>query len=190
MKAVMKQYYITFLVLIFLSGCTGSGGEDKQVVHAKNDAVKLDSLAEDTAKQVVKPEDDSLNYTSYYIVVIDTGKVYDRLNKKMQILNQMFKIPIEKDGRFYDAKRDLIVYPDAKPDEGFNGVYLPKRVASRDLSIEYMDAYKPSSKKKMMALLGGIYEKQTSADSALKKLKAIEHKSFKIKSKVYVGCIH
>jgi hypothetical protein len=46
------------------------------------------------------------------------------------------------------------------------------------------------ARSKTMGLVTGIFEAEASADSMLSVLTAIEPKSFKIETNMYIGCIH
>ncbi|MBW4889706.1 hypothetical protein KXQ82_08260 [Mucilaginibacter sp. HMF5004] len=126
----------------------------------------------------------------YYIVIADTGLNYDVLHQKMISINKPLKIKIDTLGRFYNPKKNLIQLPDNDPDEIYAGDYFLRRGEGESLSIEYLNAYKGSSNEKMMALLSGIYEKKSSADSALVLLKKTSASSFVLKADIYMGCMH
>lgn len=134
---------------------------------------------------------DQLNaYADYYVVIADTGNNYYSLRDKMFDISHTTGITIDTLDRFYNPKKDLIQLPDNYPeDDIYQGDYFPRRYPSQNLSLEYLDWYKDGAKAKTIALIRGIYENKTSADSALKVLESIQT-AFVIKSHIYVGCMH
>ena len=126
----------------------------------------------------------------YYVVIADTGISYDLLHQKMVMVNKALNIPIDTLGRYYDRKKDLIVLPDNDPDEIYAGDYFPRRDASESLSLEYLNFYKRSSRKRTIALVAGIFEKKNSADSAFAFIKKYSDKGWVLYTKIYQGCIH
>ena len=144
-----------------------------------------------------KPKEDTTTitneveeYADYYIIIADTGSNYAKLNKKMFQLKDIMSLEIDTLGRYYNKKKNLIALPDNADDELYAGDYFSRRNPSESLSLEYLDAYKHGAKKKQIALVSGIYEDQTSADSALLILKKTMSKAFKLKSHLYIGCMH
>lgn len=127
-------------------------------------------------------------YADYYVVVADTGLNYYSLRDKMFELNHATGLVIDTMDQYYDKQKDLIKLPDNYEDDILAGQYVMRRYPSKTLSLEYLDSYKIDSEKKMIALVTGIYENKSSADSALKALQPIS--AFSIKSKIYIGCIH
>jgi hypothetical protein len=142
------------------------------------------------------PEDDDTSdsaghdIATYYVVVADTNLDYNFLHKEMLDLDGQFKIPIDSMGRFYNKAKNLIALPDNDDDEIYAGDYYPRRYPSENLSLEYLDFYQRPAGKKTIALVTGIYETEKSADSALRVLQQTERKVFKIKSEIYIGCMH
>jgi hypothetical protein len=108
----------------------------------------------------------------------------------MLAVNKTLNIKIDTLGRFYNRKKNLIQLPDNADDEVYAGDYFLRRGEGESLSLEYLNAYKRGSNEKMMALLSGIYEKKSSADSALAILKRYDDHSFVVKTKIYMGCVH
>ncbi|QEC75851.1 hypothetical protein [Mucilaginibacter ginsenosidivorax] len=134
--------------------------------------------------------DEQLNaYASYYVLVVDTGKSYEELRNKMFNLHQSSNLDIDTLGRYYDKTKGLIQLPDGDDDEMYAGEYYPRRYPSQYLSLEYLDEYHPGSESKMIALVAGIYETKTSADSILEAIQPSE-KAFVLKARIYVGCMH
>ncbi|GAB4255809.1 MAG: hypothetical protein Kow0079_12770 [Vicingaceae bacterium] len=107
----------------------------------------------------------------------------------MYRLHKKFKIEIDTMGRYFNKQKNLICLPDDDEDEIYAGEYFPRRFPSKTLSIEYLNSYQKSSNN-TMALIAGIFDDKTSADSLQNQLKNQYNKSFVCKSKIYVGCIH
>lgn len=131
-----------------------------------------------------------IDFTTYYILIADTGPDYLSLNKKMFSINSKSNIPIDTMGRYFNKEKNLIALPDDDEDELYAGHYFPRRFPSESLSIEYFRFYEKRAAKQTMALLAGIYELENTADSVLTRLKLIEGKAFKLKASIYTGCIH
>ncbi|SEO47663.1 hypothetical protein SAMN05192574_108221 [Mucilaginibacter gossypiicola] len=127
-------------------------------------------------------------YADYYVVIADTGLNYYSLRDKMFELNHATGVGIDTMDQYYDKQKDLIKLPDNYDDDILAGQYVMRRYPSKTLSLEYLQSYKNDSDKKMIALVTGIYENKSSADSALKALQPIS--ALSIKSKIYIGCIH
>lgn len=127
-------------------------------------------------------------YADYYVVIADTGFNYYSLRDKMFELNHTTGVAIDTMDQYYDKQKNLIKLPDNYDDDVLAGQYVMRREPSKTLSLEYLASYKINSNKKMIALVTGIYEDKSSADSALKALQPIS--AFSIKSKIYIGCIH
>lgn len=146
------------------------------------------STVKPTAAVISDMDEQSDAYADYYVVVADTGLNYYSLRDKMFELNRAAGIAIDTMDQYYDKQKDLIKLPDNYDDEILAGQYVMRRYPSKTLSLEYLQSYKNNSDTKMIALVTGIYENKSSADSALKSLQPIS--AFSIKSKIYVGCMH
>jgi hypothetical protein len=148
---------------------------------ASNRAIQTNADTSDISEQLDA-------YADYYVVIADTGLNYYSLRDKMFELNRATGIAIDTMDQYYDEQKDLIKLPNNYDDEILAGQYVIRRDPSKTLSLEYLDSYKINSNKKMIALVTGIYENKSGADSALKALQPIS--AFSIKSKIYIGCIH
>lgn len=157
-----------------------SGKPDSTIVMPTVGAVE-ESPLEDTI---------DYNYATYFIIIADTSLDYSALHKKMFDLNRDFHIPIDTMGRFYNESKNLIVLPEDDEDELYAGEYFPRRFPSENLSLEYLDVYQEQTGEKTIALVTGIYENEKTADSTLNIVRKAENKAFKIKSNIYVGCMH
>ena len=125
-----------------------------------------------------------------YIVVADTGLNYYALDNEMKSLSHTAHIRIDTGDNYYNKAKNLIALPDTSSDEIYAGEYYPRRYPSESLSLEYLQSYRSTSAEKMIALVAGIYEKKSSADSAVKALATARGKAFAIKTSLYMGCIH
>jgi hypothetical protein len=138
----------------------------------------------------ISEDTNDYNNATFFVVIADTSLDYSILHKKMIDLNNKFNLPIDTMGRYYNKTKDLIVLPEDDEDEIYAGTYFPRRFPSENLSLEYLTFYQSQSREKTIALVTGIYETETSADSALTVLRMTESKVFKIKADIYVGCLH
>ncbi|MCB2377197.1 hypothetical protein LGH70_06360 [Hymenobacter sp. BT635] len=129
-------------------------------------------------------------YETYYVVVADTSLSYAALHRKMLTLNQQFAIGIDTLGRYYDPAKNRIILPDTSSDEMYAGEYTMRRFPAHSLSLEYLEAYQSAAGKQTIALITGIYEREATADSALAVLRPASRNVFKIKSSLFVGCLH
>ncbi|KAA3436132.1 hypothetical protein [Rufibacter hautae] len=154
-------------------------------------AVKDNKSAPEAESEFVEGENgDYEEYATYYVTIADTGMSYYPLREKMMALSQALPLPIDTMGRYYDTKKSLIVLPENDEDDLFAGDYFPRRGPDVHLSLEYLDLYQKKAGKKTIALVSGIYEKKTSADSALQVLKSAAGGAFVVKTEMYIGCIH
>ncbi len=189
----MKPYYVFFALIIF-AACKPKpvkvvvNADAKQVrvlpASYKTSNVLKSSVADTTA---IDEQIDA--YADYYVLIADTGKNYTELRAKMFNLHQSTDLVIDTMGRTYDKVKGLIALPDDSEDDIYAGEYYPRRYPSENLSLEYLSQYSDKAGLKTMALVAGIYENKTKADSALTNIKTGE-KAFVLKSKIYVGCMH
>ena len=105
-------------------------------------------------------------------------------------LSSLMKLEIDTMGRYFNKEKNKISLPDNAEDELYAGDYYPRRMPSESLSLEYLVLYQRKSRENTIALVTGIFDSESRADSALKVVKKYEFKSFKIKSEMYVGCLH
>ena len=180
----------TFLLLLTLAlfACSSEPKTNKlvekvlenQIVSVSDKSNLLDQTAEDSIN----------NYETYYLVIADTSSSYYELHKKMFDLNAEYKIPIDTLRRYYNKEKKQIVLPDNDDDEMYAGDYFPRRYPSENLSLEYLDFYNRNANQKTIALVSGIYQSEKSADSLLTIIRKTDNKAYKLKSQVYVGCMH
>lgn len=181
----MKQHTI-LLFFIFLSACK-SGLRDTGIVEIDSaKSLPIDSLKNSS----VAMDSSNADYATYFVLVADTSLNYSILNQRMFELKRKYHIPIDTMGRYYNTSKNLIALPDNDEDELYAGEYFPRRFPSENLSLEYLHIYQDNAREKTIALITGIYEKETSADSALAFLQKTEKGFFKIKANMYVGCMH
>ncbi|MBC7747943.1 MAG: hypothetical protein H7Z76_05085 [Methylotenera sp.] len=175
----MKTYLNLFLILL-LTSCV-----EKKT--ASTEITKINNLNESRQNNEVANTDE---YATYYVIVTDTSFDYNILKSKMLKLNQLLKIPIDTMGRYFNKKKNLIALPDNDKDQMYAGNYYPRRDPSENLSLEYLHFYQKKARDKTIALVAGIYEREKSGDSALTILARAKIKGFKIKSKIFIGCMH
>lgn len=168
----------------------GCNALTKPKVEEKSDKVFKTNQSDTIVEQVVDYIDTiDYDHEIYYIVIVDSSDNYFDLNKEMYRLHKEFKIEIDTMGRYFNQQKNLICLPDDDEDEIYAGEYFPRRFPSKTLSIEYLNSYQKSSNN-TMALIAGIFEDKTSADSLQNQLKNQFNRSFVCKSMIYVGCIH
>jgi hypothetical protein len=187
----MKKLLTLILMLaLFVFACQSKHNKQEPGIITKAIPAKykpLKTVPVPSNNQDINEQKDA--YADYYVVVVDTGTDYYALRDKMFTVKQSTGIPIDTMDRHYDKSKNLIILPDTSSDEIYAGDYIPRRYPSENLSLEYMTVYKQDSKEKTIGLIAGIYEKKTSADSALNIISA-QKEAFEFKSKVYVGCMH
>jgi len=180
------NFFLAASLVICSAACShnDTSGNKKVDTQAKVDSAKvevhIDSL----------PNENPGDFANYYVVIADTGLSYKELLKKMTTISIYFDVNIDFMNRKYDEKRDLIALPENDPDEIYAGEYYPRRYPSNFLSLEYLSYFQENAREKTIALVAGIYEEETSADSALHVFREKEPRAFKIKSHIYVGCMH
>ncbi|WP_162056496.1 hypothetical protein [Pontibacter pamirensis] len=192
----MNRFFQFAFLLVFLSCNSTQSQEAKEInlvtaeqAHpvgvAKADYSKaVDSSMSDTGSSYLEET------ATYYIVIADTSGSYKELREEMLSMHGSFKIPIDTMGRSYNESKNLIALPEDDEDEVFAGDYCPRRFPSTALSLEYLGLYQEKAAEKTMALVAGIYENKSSADSAVSVFRQIEQKAFVVRTDMYIGCIH
>ena len=183
---------ILFVLIFFLSACgtNRTGGGATMTVPPVNSNTTTIIQTNDQDENSNPSDSAGRDLATYFVVVADTSLDYHFLHKEMFDLNQQFNISIDTMGRSYNQTKNLIALPDNADDEIYAGDYYPRRYPSENLSLEYLDFYQTCAGKKTIALVTGIYETEKSADSVLMVLRQTEKKVFKIKSEIYIGCMH
>lgn len=180
---------IVLSLAIFCFSCrqpTGqSGTKDSTAV-----TLAVDTFTKKTMVDTSLNFNEEEAYANYEVIVIDTNNSYKLLNQKMFSLKEKLGMTIDSMGRYYNAKKDLIVVPENDEDEMYAGEYFPRRELSKTLSLEYMNQYQPNSKPKTIGIIAGIYANALEADSALTAIKQVAPKAFKLHSKLFIGCMH
>ncbi|NHA08021.1 hypothetical protein G7092_29745 [Mucilaginibacter sp. HC2] len=189
----MKIIYLLLLICI-IAACKPKPPKTNGEIKVKPAKVlsasyKTTQSLQVNARDTTQRDIDTINYADYYIVVADTGLNYNELRSKMFDLKKSLNIPIDTMGRSYNKAKDLIALSDKDEDEIYAGEYYPRRSVSDFLSLEYLNQYKSDAKEKTIALVRGIYENKTSADSALLAM-GQSKPAFAFKAKVYIGCMH
>jgi hypothetical protein len=159
----------------------------KQKETTRNDSVVLG--ASDTTKVSVASDNADDENAIFYLVIADTGKSYSLLDAKMYELSRVLKWPVDTMNRHYDLDKGQIVLADDDEDDMYRGEYFPRRSPSTTLSLEYYTVYGKATPDNI-ALVAGIFEQKTSADSMKKILKPYAMNAFVLRSEVYTGCMH
>lgn len=182
----MGKVFVGIMALLWLTAC--NSGADTQT--SGKQVTKADSTVQNASNDDATDEPLEDEYARYYVVITDTGQFYDPLHAKMNALQSRTKIPVDTMGRLYNRTKNLIALPDNDPDELYAGEYYPRRYPSVNLSLEYLNIYKTQSGEKTIALVAGIFESAKSADSLLAILKKSHPQAFRLKSVLYIGCMH
>lgn len=203
---------IPLLAAVLLAACTTQPDPAAQAAAAAPlrsapDSVLPEPPAAPVAAVVLKPADEappaadtaadsSGEYETVYVVIADTSRQYRPLRQQMLRLQAATRQRIDTLGRFYDPKKNLIRLPDTAPagdektfDEMYAGEYYPRRMPDATLSVEYADQYL-TARPKSMALVMGIYEQPARADSLLAVVRRTAPAAFRVKTSVYMGCLH
>lgn len=181
------MHKLVYLLVVLLIGFLFSCGMRKPESTVEITENTEGNSAQDSIDVEVVPYSD---YATYYMVITDTSLIYSELQKEIYRLSQNVNKEINTMNRSYDASRNLIALPLDDPDEIYAGGYYPRRFPSEFLSIEYMSFYSSQTREKNMALVSGIYEKQSSADSALVAIQKHTENAFVWKTEMYIGCMH
>ena len=127
---------------------------------------------------------------THFVVIADTGQNYYSLKSKMVSLSLSCKFRIDSNGNYYNPAKDLICIHDNSEDEIYAGEYFMRRNGSDYLSLEYLDWYQDKASKKTIAIIAGIFESEKDAEKMVVLLKPYSKNAYKIKSDIYMGCIH
>lgn len=183
------KHHPYILLFTFLSACASAPSDNSttSVVNPEGDTTTAKELLTDDYDEV---DTTNYDYATYFVVVADTSKDYFVLQKEMYRLNQLLDIPMDTMGRYFNKSKNLIALPDDDEDEIYAGDYFPRRFPSENMSLEYLHFYKNESGENTIALVTGIYENESSADSAVSLIGEVAKKTFKIEAYIYVGCMH
>jgi hypothetical protein len=128
-------------------------------------------------------------YALMYVVVADTSQQYTPLRRQMLRLHEATGQRIDTMGRFYDRAKNLIRLPDDDEDELYAGDYFPRRMPDATLSVEYTALY-TKGRPKSMALVTGIFQEPAPADSLLRVVRRTVPTAFRLKTRMFMGCLH
>ncbi|MVO09124.1 hypothetical protein GOQ30_08115 [Flavobacterium sp. TP390] len=190
----MKTYFIFLLLLLFYA-CNEKKENVVETQEIVSDSIlkKQDSLEELKFTVEETPTDTLSEFSeieTFYVVVVDTSLNYAMLHQKMFDVHHKLTIPIDTMGRYYNPTKDLITLPEDDEDELYAGDYFPRRFPSETLSLEYLSIYKNNTNEKTIAVVSGIFEQEKKADSSLKEIQKVFPKTFKLKTEMFVGCLH
>lgn len=182
--------YLLGGLLLMLTACSGSSSEKD--ANTPDGAPEQDTLQSTAAVDTLidLPDNQLPEHSTYFIVVADTGLNYYSLRDRMVELNRNSGLPIDTLERSYLSSKNKIALPENHEDDTYAGEYVPRRFPSENLSVEYLNTYRPVSDTSTMALVAGIYENVAQADSLCRLLRKNEKKAFRFKAQVYTGCMH
>lgn len=125
----------------------------------------------------------------YFVVIVDTSKNYFNLNAKMMHLAKKCLLSIDSMGRYFDAKKGIILPADCG-DDIYAGQYYPRRFEGSELSIEYYNAYSSITTNVTMAIVAGQYTDIDNANKQLNKVKPFFPNAFIKEALLYNACMH
>ena len=182
---------LSFMLACCLTACASNpNNKNNTIVQSGNVDSVTNLFTGDSTVYHHANDTTNADVATYFVVIADTSQDYTVLQKKMFELNKNLSIPIDTMGRYYNKAKNLIVLPKNAEDKIYAGQYVPRRFPSHNFSLEYLNIYQSRAGAKTIALVTGIYEKEKTADSAMTILSKTENKVFKVKSEMYVGCIH
>ena len=129
-------------------------------------------------------------YANYYVVIAQTGTNYFPMRREMDKLHALTSLPIDTMGRYFNMERQKLILSESDEDEIYAGSYFPRRFPSENLSIEYLEFYDDKADSLTFALVAGIYETKSKADSAQISLQKIAPETVVLKARIYIGCMH
>lgn len=134
-------------------------------------------------------------YADYYLVIPHKSFVCNDLKNTMLAINDQYHLEIDTMGRYFDKTKQQIVLPEENEDELYRGEYFPRRFESETLSIENAYFYtentiEPKQYPTEMIVVSGMFANKSKADSLKTVLKGTYPKTYVLKSKIYIGCMH
>lgn len=192
MKPSVKTGVWMAQLALALTICNSCGNENTHTgaQHAAQSDLSAPSIDTISVSQPIAADSTNDDFAIYYITIADTGQNYGPLMKEMYRLRDALHWPVDTMNRHYDRTKNKIVLAEDDEDEMYRGEYFPRRYASAFLSLEYYSTYGANSSGNNVALVGGIFETQASADSMARLLKPHAPNAFTVKASVFVGCIH
>lgn len=177
-RRFMKTTHLIVLLIFCCLGCNEAPEQDTPALSVKNEAIE----------SPVELEEVYSEYETYFVVIADTGNDYVALRKIMFELSDELHCEIDTMGRSFNQEKQLISLPEDDDDEMYAGDYFPRRFRSKTLSLEYLDLY--VGDKSAIALVTGIFIDEKAADSALVSTKILAPNAFKVRTEMFVGCMH
>lgn len=181
----MRKLAYFIAAVVGLSACSNDQATETKEVAAAEKAIVVPFI-DDT----FDPKEDSISYSDFFLVVADTCANYYELNHNMFRISKAATLAIDTQERTYDPKKNTVVLTDSAEDEIYRGEFFPRRYSGEFLSMEPLNSIKRTSTDKYFALVGGIFEDKTKADSLAKILITKEPKTFVLKATMYMGCMH
>ena len=174
-------------MLFLLFGCSGAPDHDQvpDVLPTK-EAKVLEANAPSEANNWT-PQDEVVEL---FVTIADTGRDYRSLDIRMYRLSEALHVKVDTLGRYHDRVRDSLMLPLDDEDELYAGQYVPRRYEGNELSIEYLDHFDRSAQPRTYALVTGLWGTEPAADSALLALRRQVPHAYKLKARIYQGCMH
>lgn len=129
-------------------------------------------------------------YMLHYLIIADTGTDYLSLRNKMQELHLQTGLKIDTMNRYYNTDKHKLILREDDEDELYAGEYFLRRVASPDLSIEYLDAYSKHTTNNTFAIVAGLYTNRAEADSVLPHIRSGAPSAYVLPASIFMGCMH
>lgn len=183
----MKNYLLLFLFASILLSCTNNSAPES--IASKIESSSIDDIKHNL-DFVGDIDSSDWEWGIYYVIVSDTSEDYQSLRSKMLKISEESKIKIDSLDRSFDKSKGRLVLPDNHEDEIYAGEYYPRRYDSDFLSIEYLNFYTERAGENTMAVIAGIYEDKSQADSAFLSIRQVDNKALLMRSKMYIGCMH
>jgi hypothetical protein len=173
--------YFCLLLLLFVIPRLGEGQHRKRILVVTDESARLPVSSD--FEQPSELED-------WFFLIADTSMDYLKL--RTAIHDAVLKVNIDFDslGRVFDPTTDSLMIPLDSDDEIYRGQYFPRRFASSQFSIEYLDAYQTLASKNTFAIVAGIFEKEKDARRYAKQFRKIFPNIYILKSRIYLGCMH
>ena len=138
---------------------------------------------------------EATQYADYYLVIPQKSFRYNDLKNTMLAINEQYYLEIDTMGRYFDKTKQQIVLSEEDEDELYRGEYFPRRFESETLSIENAyfyekNATEPKQYPTEMIVVSGMFVNKSKADSLKAVLKRSYPKTYVLKSKIYIGCMH
>jgi len=174
-------------IFLLLCACSEAPGTDGATVAQHAEEAGIQNANAPSEANGWTPQDDVVEL---FVTIADTGREYHPLDVRMYQLAEAFHAEVDTLGRYHDGARDSLILPFDNEDALYAGQYFPRRYAGGALSIEYLDRFDRSAAPRTYALVTGLWSTEHEADSALTMHRVSAPKAYKLKARVYQGCMH